>query len=153
MIRSPTCTVALLLGTLLLAACQTLPQPDPGDTRRLLETDIAFAAKSVEVGAPEAFFSFLTENSIQLPAAGDPIQGRAAIRENMTGPVKYTLAWQPQFAEVALLGDLGWTWGNWQKRDSSGQQVAHGRYVNIWKKQPDGSWRVRLDMGNVVPHE
>ena len=138
-------------GLLALGACQTLPQPDPGDTRRLLETDIAFAAKSIESGAPEAFFTFLTENSIQLPASGEPIQGRASIRENMTGPTRYTLTWQPQFAEVSLPGDMGWTWGDWQKLDSSGRQLAHGRYVNIWKKQADGSWRVRLDMGNVAP--
>ena len=146
MIRSHRLLPAALFGALLLGACQAMPQPDPGDTRKLLDTDIAFAAKSAESGADEAFFAYMSETGIQLPPSGDPIQGRAAIRENMSG--HYRLVWQPQFAEVSLAGDLGWTWGEWQRLDSNGRQSAHGRYVNIWKKQADGNWRVRLDMGN-----
>jgi ketosteroid isomerase-like protein len=143
---------AVLLCTLALSACQTMPQPDPGDTRKLLDTDIAFSAKSAESGAPEAFYTYMSETGVQLPPAGDPIQGRAAIRANMTGS-NYKLVWQPQIAEVSLSGDLGWTWGEWQRLDSGGHQSARGRYVNIWKKQADGSWRVRLDMGNSAPRE
>jgi len=31
---------------------------------------------------------------------------------------------------------------------AGGRRLAQGKYVNLWKKQADGSWKLRLDMGN-----
>jgi ketosteroid isomerase-like protein len=28
---------------------------------------------------------------------------------------------------------------------------ATGKYLNVWKKQPDGSWKVLVDIGNEDP--
>ena len=60
------------------------------------------------------------------------------------------LLWQPQFAEVSQAGDMGWTCGTWQSF-INGEQAASGKYVNIWKKQSDGSWKVRVDVRNQKP--
>lgn len=138
----------LPLLILMLSACQAMPHVDPGDTRKLLETDVAFAAKSSESGTGEAFYNYMTETGVQVPASGEPIQGRAAIREYMAGRGK--LLWQPQSAEVAVMSDLGWTWGEWHRLDSNGREIAHGRYVNIWKKQADGNWHVSFNLLNTA---
>jgi len=48
-------------------------------------------------------------------------------------------------------GDLGYTLGTWQSThyNAKGQgQVATGKYVTIWRKQADGSWKVVFDGGN-----
>ncbi len=45
---------------------------------------------------------------------------------------------------------MGWTWGVYQII-VDGKQVSNGKYVNIWTLQPDGSWKVRMDMGNQEP--
>ena len=29
--------------------------------------------------------------------------------------------------------------------------ISHGKYLNIWKKQDYGSWRLIVDMGNNSP--
>lgn len=62
-----------------------------------------------------------------------------------------SLRWQPEFADVAKSGDLGYTVGS-SKRIGKAQDGAlvesQGRYVTIWKKQRDGSWKVALDIGS-----
>jgi ketosteroid isomerase-like protein len=53
------------------------------------------------------------------------------------------------FADISRAGDLGYTTGPWEFRNNKSdvQPAAYGHYVSIWKKQPDGSWRVRIDVG------
>jgi ketosteroid isomerase-like protein len=41
-----------------------------------------------------------------------------------------------RFAEAAQSGDLGYTWGTWQK----------GFYVRVWTRGADGAWKVVLDV-------
>ena len=57
-------------------------------------------------------------------------------------------------AEMAASGDLGYTFGNYvaTSKDKDGKVVKHyGKYVTIWKKQADGSWKVAMDTGNSSP--
>lgn len=66
----------------------------------------------------------------------------------------YLLSWQPQKAEVAKSADLGWTWGKYilTSKDENGvEQKSYGKYVNIWQKQIDESWKVIVDIGNSSP--
>jgi len=52
---------------------------------------------------------------------------------------------------VAASGDLGYAVGTWQLTGKSrkGEPVSlTGKYMTVWKKQADGSWKVVADMGN-----
>ncbi len=63
------------------------------------------------------------------------------------------LTWQPVFAFVSRAGDMGYTTGPWEYRDKSieDKPTAFGYFVTIWKKQPDGAWKVVLDLGTRNP--
>lgn len=154
------------LGAALLSGCSLLAMLgyEPGKTsddaspsdplslaaQKLLDTDGAFSARSVEAGAAQAFSEYLDERSVQLPIQGAPIIGRDAIRERLASGPPLLLSWEPRYAEVFAPGDWGWSWGEWQAHEpgAGGRRLSVGKYVNIWKKQPDGSWKVRMDMGN-----
>ena len=44
--------------------------------------------------------------------------------------------------------DMGFTWGHYEGRskDKNGEPVVlTGRYFTVWKKLPDGKWKVALD--------
>jgi ketosteroid isomerase-like protein len=56
---------------------------------------------------------------------------------------KFVLRWEPLGAEVS--GNLGYTYGLY--RSSNG----YGKYVSVWKKQRDGSWKIVVDAGNTSP--
>jgi ketosteroid isomerase-like protein len=48
-------------------------------------------------------------------------------------------------------GDLGYTIGAYEMtfNDPTGKTVSDkGKYVTVWKKQKDGSWKVLLDVFN-----
>lgn len=108
---------------------------------------------SATEGAPAAFQAFLLENALQLPALQLPIHGREAIYQDMVSAGGgYTLTWEPQSGEVALSGDMGYTWGIYTITiDSDDPKSRQGKYLNVWKKDLDGNWRVLIDMGNQNP--
>lgn len=124
------------------------------ESAALLKTDVEFSQASERVGAPQAFYAYLTEDAMQLPHGGETVYGRDNIRQKMSEGIEVELTWQPQKAEVARSGELGWTWGiylaRWQD-DGGIARESHGKYLNIWEKQKDGTWRVAVDMGNQSP--
>ncbi len=79
------------------------------------------------------------------------ITGRAAIREDMAkafADTAFTLTWEPLQSDAS--GDLGYTNGTYEARfrDAKGNAMTRtGRYLTIWKKQADGSWKVVRDIG------
>ncbi len=145
---------AALATLLLLFACQpTSPIDLQAETRSLMSADKAFAALSAETTPKNAFANYMAPDGLMLPRSSDgAIEGYESVIAVFgdDGDPGYKLLWQPQFAEVANSGDMGWTWGQYQVV-VDGQDVDTGKYVNVWKKQPGGSWKVRVDIGNQRP--
>ena len=139
---------------LLLTACQVTPVIDlDEEIQAILEADRAFAALSEATTAKNAFANYLAPDASMFPASSEgAIDGyeRSIALFGADGDPGYQLLWQPQYGEVAKAGDLGWTWGKWQ-RVVDGKIADSGKYVNVWKKQADGSWKVRVDVGNQRP--
>lgn len=146
------CSVMTLVGYEPGKTSDDAPADDPLvlEARNLLAVDRAFAARSLEAGASVAFSEYLDERSVQLPPDGAPVVGRDAIARLLEEGPRIVLTWEPRYAEVFAPGDWGWSWGEWQVHEpgAGGRRQGEGKYVNLWKKQPDGSWRVRMDMVN-----
>jgi ketosteroid isomerase-like protein len=63
----------------------------------------------------------------------------------------FNLSWQVTGADVAKSGDLGYTIGTYEETTAGPkgiQTTDKGKYVVIWKKQADGTWKVVLDVPN-----
>jgi ketosteroid isomerase-like protein len=116
----------------------------------LLQADRDFARLSEKSDPKHAFAAYLAHNVIMLPRSGNPVEGYENAIASFGQKSDFTLHWQPQLAEVAVSGEMGWTWGNYQVI-VDGKQVSKGKYVNIWTRQADGRWKVRMDMGNQEP--
>jgi len=64
---------------------------------------------------------------------------------------EYSLSWKAEIAEVGGAVDLGYTIGPYHMefQDPEGNPVViDGKFMTIWKKQPDGSWKIAVDMFN-----
>ena len=124
------------------------------ESQTLLETDMQFAQMSIDKGAAAAFDHYLTDDAMQLPHKGLQLTGKDQILKSFgNDPEAFQLAWEPQKAEVAESGDMGWSWGKYELTVflPDENKVTYGKYLNIWKKQEDGTWKVVVDMGNHSP--
>lgn len=152
----PKISFVALVFCVIFSACAQDGEDDstmagPPDATPLLETDQAFAKFSADSGAVAAFSMFLAEDAVQMPTGAAPINGRQNIIEAMASGQEFALLWEPKHAEVAISGELGWTWGVYEAHFATGEDeeaTSAGKYLNIWRKQDDGSWKVIVDMGN-----
>ena len=128
----------------------TESKPATTDTLRQLEADFMKAASE---RGEEGYMSYYAEDAIEVPNGREAIHGKTSIAKTMgfLNDKNNHLTWTPVDAGISESGDLGWTSGTYEFRsvDKEGKPtVEHGKYTSIWKKQPDGSWKVVLDMGN-----
>jgi ketosteroid isomerase-like protein len=120
----------------------------------LFKADRDFALYAQQHGVANAFREFAAPEALQLPMGEAPIHGRAAIFRAMSDFPPGELRWRPVGADLARSGDLGYTWGTYEfrPRGAGGQsETRHGKYVTVWKKQRDGSWKFVVDTGNASP--
>jgi len=147
-------TAAAFVSATLLTACAEASSPPPSDPSVLMEADRAFAAAVARDGS-EAWISWFAEDGAQIQTGVGEIRGRDALRQLMAGldDPNFSLSWEPRRADIAASGELGWTTGDYVSEGiaKDGQpRRTQGRYVTIWRRQPDGSWKVVMDLGNPV---
>jgi len=104
----------------------------------------------------QGYMSYYAENSVELPNGAPLISGKANIAQSMDflDSKDNRLQWTPVGADISASGDIGYTYGNFEfhSKDTEGKpHVDYGKYTSIWKLQPDGTWKVVLDMGNASP--
>jgi ketosteroid isomerase-like protein len=138
---------------LFVAACATpLPpttprQPTDADRDSLAASELAFAKRSVEQGMRAAFIEYFADDGINF--APDPGNTRARYRARPEAIEPFILDWHPAIAAVARAGDLGFTTGPYAitGRAPVVREPAQGMFFSVWRRQPDGDWRVIVDGG------
>jgi ketosteroid isomerase-like protein len=116
------------------------------DFKNLVDAEKGFSQLSVEQNTQLAFMKYLADDALVF-AKGLPVNGKerwAAIK-----PDSSKLSWYPAFADVATSGEMGFTTGPWEYRETNADKdaAAFGNYITIWKKQADGSWKAAIDLG------
>jgi len=152
--------IALSLFLLLLswaAACQTQPTP-AADTRatdeatlRNLDMEWSKAAGAKDVDKTVSFYS---DDAEVLPQNSSVIKGKGPIHalwKGMLGSQFSGGGWKPTKVEVARSGDLAYVSGAYEfnETDANGKPIVDkGKYLEVWKKQPDGNWKCVADIFN-----
>jgi ketosteroid isomerase-like protein len=120
----------------------------------LFDLEAKFAKATAE-GGGKAFAQWFADDAVTLANGQAPVHGREAIAKEATWlPKDYQLTWTPTEAVLSPSGDMGYTWGHYEghSRDANGYPVVTtGRYMTIWRKESDGSWKVVLDASNDEP--
>ena len=143
------------LVTILVAGCLVYPGTNAAEglgqadrekaLASLVESEREFSRTSEAKGIREAFLIFLAPDAVVFRPA--PVEGRP-VYEKMDPANPAVLTWEPEVAEVSAEGDLGYTSGPYVLRPArDAEPTVFGHYVSVWKKQPDGAWRVFLDIG------
>ncbi len=150
---------AAIALTVILAGCKLAPPPPAPDThdadvkaiRDLEAANVqAFAAKDIDkIGA-----LYADDASIFAPDA-PVINGMAAIKAGLSPQLKdknFFLTFASDKVEIAKSGDLGYAQGSltYTMTDPKTKKVlaGKGKYVTVYKKQPDGEWKAVADIWN-----
>jgi ketosteroid isomerase-like protein len=141
---------------LLLAGCQ--PRVDvAAGTRDLLRTDRAWATLAAANGPVDSLVAYWTSDARVILAGQPVLVGTDAIRQMIAGTRAvpgFHISWTPDSAVVSPSGDFGYTYGTNRITvpDSTGTlRTAVGRYITVWRKEPDGRWRCTVDISNEGP--
>ena len=116
-----------------------------------LDDDWSKAAATKNADAVAAFYA---TDAIAYPPNAPVAVGQAAAREVWAAGFadsSYTISWTTAHAGVSTSGDLGYTAGTYQEsyRGPDGTPVSvTGKYLCVWARQPDGSWKATNDMWN-----
>lgn len=125
----------------------TQPTISPG-VLQLMELEGRFA-ESVAEGGGKAFATWFADDAVTLNNGKPAVLGRGAIAAQANwDPKQYTLTWTAQGGQMGPSNDMGFTWGHYEGRatDANGRPVVTtGRYITVWKKTADGSWKVAMD--------
>ena len=109
-------------------------------------------SKSAATRDVERIASFYADDAIAYPPNEPMAGGRAAAKKvwaaYLADPT-FNISWKTTHAEVN--GDLGFTSGTYEDsfKGADGKMVHEaGKYLCVWKKQKDGSWKAIHDMWN-----
>jgi ketosteroid isomerase-like protein len=109
----------------------------------------AAAAKDLEQTV-----TYYSDDAIVLPPNAASASTKEAIRsiwrDLLAGP-GLVITWKATRVELSKSGEMAWVSGTYKlaMNDANGKPVPdHGKYVEVWKKQADGNWKVAADIWN-----
>ena len=153
-------TILVFLTTAILANCgdstmnideaalQSIEELHEKDKKAALDGDLA------------TLLSLFTEDGIAIPASGEIVQGKDALRrmleENQKLLKEYRLVeYNQDFREISLSGAYAYEWGYYSGKYVSkkdGQEIiGSGKLMRILKLGQDGTWRVFRAIWTVDP--
>jgi ketosteroid isomerase-like protein len=140
--------VLLAMSTVSLFAGALPGQANPTSlSRQVFAAESSFAASMARRDL-EAFAAFLSPEAIFF-ADTTVLRGKAAVVEGwrrfFVGP-DAPFSWKPEVIEVLSSGTLALSSG--PVHGQSGQEI--GTFNSIWRREPDGTWRVVFDKGGPV---
>lgn len=132
-----------LLSLVSLMSFPAFAQSLQADLDTMVAAERAFSKLSEEKGFKESFLTWIADDGIMFRPT--PVKGREMLAARPDPPIR--LVWWPSHAEISRSGDMGWTTGPWERRPHGSDEVAHGHFLTVWKKQADGKWRWVIDTG------
>jgi len=109
----------------------------------------ASAAKDLDTAV-----SFYADDALQFPNQAPAARGKENIRKNWASLLATPgpgLSFQTTTIEVARSGELAYETGTYDflTTDKKGKSSNEkGKYVVVWKKQSDNSWKAAVDIDN-----
>ena len=133
---------------------QAPPAPDTraADEKAIHDADVAWSAAAA--GGLDGFLSYYTDETAVMPP-NEPISiGKEAARKSLDPLFKmpgFSVKWEPMKVEAARSGDIAFARGTYELtvNDAKGKPTTdHGKYLEVWRKQADGSWKCIVDTFN-----
>ena len=138
----------LILALISFENCQPSSSDEKVQVLRDADKNCEAAYESKDINRVLSFYdeyAFIVKNP--------PIQGKDNIRrflEQLFSLPDFQLTWQVEDAWTSKSEDIAYTSGSWQQQwTKDGKLIkSTGRYLGVWRKQKDGTWKVLVDMND-----
>ena len=120
-------------------------------TLRDLDAQWSKAAAAKDLEQTIAYYS---DDAIVLPPNTASATTSEAIRnawKDLLASPGFVITWKPIRVELGKSADLAWVSGTYEvtMNDPTGKPIHdRGKYLEVWKRQPDGNWKCGADMWN-----
>lgn len=143
-----------LLVCTLIGCGSSVDQEAEAEKLMQLSREWAEAAQGQDL---DQILSYWSEDALVMPPAHPAIKGREEIREWLIAASTipgFEVNWEPKEAYVSEGGDLGYVVSNLYIKTLDtldNPVVTYHNAVEVWKKQEDDSWKVKIDIFNQNP--
>jgi ketosteroid isomerase-like protein len=148
--------VGIAALALLLAGCAKPVAPvDAKAAEQAVKTADTLWSKAASAHDFTNLFKYYADDATVLPANEEMLTNKPGVQkywgDHLTRNVD--VSWTPMYVEAAKSGDLVYDLGSYTMttNPAKGKGAAvkdHGKYLAVWKKQPDGSWKAEADTWN-----
>jgi ketosteroid isomerase-like protein len=98
-----------------------------------------------------AYLATFADTGRLLRSGSQPAVGREALRTALDAQKTRILSWEPQAGEVSKAGDLGYTYGTLESRDTADGPADRAAYTRIWRRQAGRPWKIVLEVATPLP--
>ena len=145
-------TMLLGLSAVLFPGVSTDAAEFRGEAKVLAQLDDAWSASAGKRDL-DLLVSFYADDAVAYPPNDKVAAGHTAIRAAWAGITdpNYALSWKATSAGVSSGGELGFTAGTFvesTKGTDGKTAMATGKFLCVWRKQKDGTWKAIHDMWN-----
>jgi len=139
-----------------VAAVQaTVLDPDSAAVRQAITTAYAGFADAMKRGDAAALAGNYTSDAVLMVPNTTAWEGRAGITQGFTSFLSQFNVVDPRITtkDVVLAGDYAiergtYAWTLHPKTGTGPDIVDNGKYLTVWERQADGSWKILRDISN-----
>jgi uncharacterized protein (TIGR02246 family) len=137
--------------SLTVLSCATTTTPPANDAEAAIRAAAPGFMSAFNTGNAQALAAYYAEDAVFLGPNADTVRGRSAIQQmfNSMAPLKPNLSFSPD--RIVQSCDLAYEYGHYQMKMTApnGSPFTDiGKYATVWRRMPDGSWKIVADMIN-----
>jgi uncharacterized protein (TIGR02246 family) len=149
------------LVALVMAACakEAPPPPaapppaDPAAVRSAIDAANTKFATAMNTGDTATVYANYTDDAVIMMSNEKPWRGRAELSKGFGGLMSVMTIKDMSFHtdDVMIEGDMAVETGEYKMTlvPKGGKEMKdEGKYITVWKKQSDGSWKIVRDISN-----
>lgn len=157
MLRNNSLIVCLALAVLTVG-CSNAPAPPPdtraADLQAVKDVEAAWV-RDIATKDADKFASYFAEDGSGLYPGAGTLNGKAAIKAAMAtyfADPNFSMTFQPTRAMASKGGDMVYSQGTYimtmTDPKTKKSMTDKGKYLTVYTKQADGSWKVVADTSN-----
>lgn len=138
------------------AASSVASDTDPATVRRTIEAANARYVDALKRADTTGAAAYYADDAVSLPQNQEARRGHAAIAKGLGEDARAMRVTDAKFTteDVMVGGDLAVETGAYDitLQRTTGEDIKdNGKYITVWKRQPDGSWKIVRDIYNSNP--